>query len=116
MKAEITDLEAQESRVAFLDEQERRASGVVITGNGDNFAQAESQVSLLRVLQAGMEGRALTGVEAEVHAELERRHGRGKHGGLLVPLSVFNEQRANTTTSARSEEHTSELQSLMRIS
>src|SRR3546814_394003 len=100
MKAEITDLEAQESRVAFLDEQERRASGVVITGNGDNFAQAESQVSLLRVLQAGMEGRALTGVEAEVHAELERRHGRGKHGGLLVPLSVFNEQRANTTTSA----------------
>src|SRR3546814_13919116 len=79
MKAEITDLEAQESRVAFLDEQERRASGVVITGNGDNFAQAESQVSLLRVLQAGMEGRALTGVEAEVHAELERRHGRGKH-------------------------------------
>src|SRR3546814_20431781 len=91
MKAEITDLEAQESRVAFLDEQERRASGVVITGNGDNFAQAESQVSLLRVLQAGMEGRALTGVEAEVHAELERRPGRGKHGGLLVQLSVFNE-------------------------
>lgn len=101
IKGEITELDAAEQLAQFLDDTERRMQGVVITGNGgDNFAQSESRVSLLRVLQAGIEGRALDGVEGEVHAELERRHGRGKHGGLLVPLSVFNEQRANTTTSA----------------
>src|SRR5690606_10856857 len=44
-------------------------------------------------------GRALSGAEAEVHAELERRHGKAKHGGILVPLSAF-EARANTTTTA----------------
>src|SRR3546814_7449035 len=46
-----------------------------------------------------MEGRALNGAEAEVHAELERRHGKAQNGGILVPLAAF-EQRANTTTSA----------------
>lgn len=98
LKAEISDLEAQESRAQFLDDAERRQSGTVVTG-GDNFGDLERRVSLLSVLQAGMEGRALNGAEAEVHAELERRHGKGKHGGILVPLSAF-ERRANTTTSA----------------
>ena len=71
-----------------------------ITGQGgDSYADAEQRVSLLRVLQAGMEGRALDGAEAEVHAELERRHGRGRNGGILVPLSAF-ERRANTLATA----------------
>src|SRR3546814_13427068 len=49
MKAEITDLEAQEQRVAFLDEQERRAVGTVIAGNGgDTVAALESRVSIMR--------------------------------------------------------------------
>lgn len=98
LKTEITDLEAQEQRAQFLDEAERRAPGVVVNG-GDNFADLESRVSLLSVLRAGMEGRAITGAEAEVHAELERRHGKGKHGGILVPLAAF-ERRDNTTTTA----------------
>lgn len=97
LKGEITDLEAQESRQQFLEDAERRQSGTVIAG--DRFETAERSVSLLGVLRAGMEGRALTGVEAEVHAELEHRHGTAKHGGILVPLSAF-EKRANTTTSA----------------
>src|SRR3546814_12532131 len=65
MKAAITDLKAQESRVAFLDEQKRLASGVVSTGTGDTYAQDQSQVSLLLVLPPGGEGHALPGVGAE---------------------------------------------------
>src|SRR3546814_14475312 len=34
MKADIESLEAQETRGAFLDEQERRPGGTVIAGNG----------------------------------------------------------------------------------
>lgn len=98
LKTEITDLEAAEQRQSFLDNAERSAPGVVVNG-GDNFADLESRVSLLSVLRAGMEGRAITGAEAEVHAELERRHGKGKHGGILVPLAAF-ERRDNTTTTA----------------
>ena len=99
LKAEIESLEADEKRQAFLDTAERTAPGTVVTG-GDNFADLESRVSLLSVLRAGMEGRALDGAEAEVHAELERRHGKGKHGGILVPLAAFERRDNDTTTAA----------------
>lgn len=99
LKTEITDLEAAEQRQSFLDNAERGAPGVVVNG-GDNFADLESRVSLLSVLRAGMEGRAITGAEAEVHAELERRHGKGKHGGILVPLGAFERRAPNTTATA----------------
>lgn len=99
LKTEITDLEAQEQRAQFLADAERNAPGSVVTGNGDTLAGLEQRVSLLSVLRAGMEGRALTGPEAEMHAELERRHGKGKHGGILVPLAAF-EKRDNTTATA----------------
>ncbi len=99
MKADIESLEAQEQRVAFLDEQERRAVGTVITGNGgDTVAALESRVSLSRVLQAGVEGRSLTGAELEYAQETERRTGR-KPPGVSVPMSAL-ETRVNTTTSA----------------
>src|SRR3546814_17828276 len=66
MKADIESLEAQESRVAFLDEQERRAVGTVIAGNGgDTVAELEYRVSIMRVLQAGVDGRSPTGAELE---------------------------------------------------
>ncbi|RZZ88922.1 phage major capsid protein [Pseudoxanthomonas winnipegensis] len=99
LKTDITALEAAEQRQQFVDDAERRQTGVVVNRNGDTTADLEQRVSLLTVLRAGMEGRALTGAEAEVHAELERRHGAPKHGGILVPLSAF-ERRANTTGSA----------------
>lgn len=99
IKKIITELEGQEVRAQFLDEQERRSTGIVITGSGDTAAGLEQRVSLLSVLRAGVEGRALTGAEAEMHAELERRHGAPKHGGILVPLAAF-ERRDNTTATA----------------
>ena len=100
IKAEITGLDAAEQRQSFLDTAERRATGSIVTGTGDTLAGLESRVSLLSVLRAGMEGRALTGAEAEVHAELERRHGKAKHGGILVPLSALERRAPNTTATA----------------
>ena len=100
IKAEITGLDAAEQRQSFLDTAERRATGSIVTGTGDTLAGLESRVSLLSVLRAGMEGRALTGPEAEVHAEMERRHGKAKHGGILVPLSALERRAPNTTATA----------------
>ena len=46
----------------------------VVAGNGgDTIAALESRVSLMRVLQAGVEGRALSGAELEYAQETERR-------------------------------------------
>ncbi|MDH5824325.1 phage major capsid protein [Luteimonas sp. RD2P54] len=100
IKAEITDLEAAESRQQFVDDQERRAAGTtVVNGNGgDTIAALEGRVSLLRVLQAGVEGRSLSGPELEYAQETERRTGR-KAQGVFVPMSAL-ERRVNTTTSA----------------
>src|SRR3546814_2755718 len=47
LKAEITDLESQESRAQFLDDAERRQTGTVVSGS-ESFANIESRVSLLR--------------------------------------------------------------------
>ncbi|HET9048692.1 MAG TPA: phage major capsid protein [Chiayiivirga sp.] len=99
IKSAITDLEGQESRALFLAEAERRAAGTVVAGSGDgNFEQLERRVSLLKVLQAGMEGRALDGAEAEYNRELERRNGR-KAKGFYLPMRAL-ENRINTTGSA----------------
>jgi HK97 family phage major capsid protein len=77
LKAEITGLETQEARQQFLDDAERRQAGTVISGNGEHgLGELETRVSLLRVLQAGVEGRSLDGAEAEYNAEMERRIGR----------------------------------------
>lgn len=99
LKAEIADLEAQETRASFLDEQERRSDARTVEPGRDTMEALESRCSLLGTLRTQMEGRSLTGAAAELHAELQRRHGAPSHGGILVPLSAF-ETRANTTTSA----------------
>ncbi|MCC8618912.1 phage major capsid protein [Xanthomonas vesicatoria] len=97
LQNEITALEADEQRQQFLDDAERRSTArPVHIPNGDT---PTGRVSLLAVVRAGMEGRSLTGAEAEMHAELERRHGPARNGGILVPLSAF-EKRANTTATA----------------
>ena len=95
LKAKVTDLEAQESRAAFMADAERRMMGTPVD---KSQAELESNVSLLEVLQAGMEGRSLTGAAAEYSRETERRTGR-KAGGVFIPLSAL-EKRVNTTTSA----------------
>jgi HK97 family phage major capsid protein len=97
LKTAVTDLEAAEARAQFLADQERNMTGEPV--HGDNAGNLESRVSLLAVLRSQVEGRALPGAEAEMHAELERRHGPAKHGGILLPLSAF-ERRATTTANA----------------
>lgn len=98
IKAEIADLEAQETRASFLDEQERRSGARVVEGGKDTLAALESRCSVLEAVRSQVEGRSLTGAAAELHAELEKRHGKASHGGILVPLSAF-EARANDATS-----------------
>lgn len=99
LKAEIEQLEQAEQRQLFVDEQERRATGVTIHNPGsDHFATLESRVSLLAVVSAQVAGRPLTGAEAEYAQEAERRSGR-KAQGAFVPLSVL-EKRINLTTTA----------------
>lgn len=95
IKAEITALEADEGRAAFLSEQEREQRGTPV--HGDTRGNLEQRVSLLRVLQAGMEGRPLDGAEAEYHAEAERRAGR-KVTGILVPLAALERRATDTAT------------------
>lgn len=97
LKAKIADLEAQESRALFLAEQERAMSGEPI--HGDTRGNLESRVSLLEVIRAKMEGRALTGAAAEYHAETERRTGR-RAEGVFVPMSVLEKRAPQTTTTA----------------
>lgn len=98
IRADIESLEQDEQRQQFLDDAERRSTGVTITGNPDTVANLESRVSLLRVLQAGVENRALIGAELEYAQETERRTGR-KAQGVFVPMSAL-ERRVNTTGSA----------------
>lgn len=99
LKTEITDLEGQEARAQFLDDQERRQAGTVVAGTGERqLEQLEQRVSLLRIVQAGVEGRALDGAEAEYNAEVTRRNGRPAQG-IYMPMAAL-ERRVNTTTSA----------------
>lgn len=99
IKAEIEALEVEETCAQFLADQERRAVGVTVAGSGgDTLANLQSQVRVLDVLRAGMEGRALTGAAAEYNAETERRTGR-KAQGIFIPMSAL-ETRVNTTGSA----------------
>jgi HK97 family phage major capsid protein len=96
LKAEVTDLEGQEARAQFLADAERRMQGQPADGEHRDRAGMEGRVSLLRLLQAQTEQRALTGAEAEFHAEAERRTGR-KAQGTFVPMSLL-ETRVQTTT------------------
>ncbi|WP_341669076.1 phage major capsid protein [Alcaligenes sp. SDU_A2] len=100
LKADIQDLEQQESRQQFIDDMERRQAGAPVDGGGDNLAALEKRVSLLDVLRTQMEGRSLTGAAAEYTQETERRTGR-KAQGAFVPLALLEQRAANDTTSAK---------------
>jgi HK97 family phage major capsid protein len=95
LKAEISAIEANEARAQFLEDAERRSIG---TGAEQrDHADLEGRISLMKILQAGMEGRSLSGAEAEYAQETERRTGR-KAQGVFVPMAAL-EKRVNTTTS-----------------
>ena len=98
LRGDIESLESQEARQQFLEDAERRQSGVVVAGErGDNLRELESRVSVLRIVQAGTEGRALAGAEAEYNREMERRNGKAAQG-VYMPMTAL-EKRVNTTTS-----------------
>ena len=59
LKADVADLEAQETRAQFLEEAERRVAGEPV---GDrSAADLQRRVNIVEVLRAQMDGRALTG-------------------------------------------------------
>lgn len=98
LKTEITALESEEQRAQYMDDLERRMAGHRVDGGGENLADLERRVSVLDVMRAAVEGRALSGAAAEYHAETERRTGR-KAQGVFVPMRAL-EQRVSTTGSA----------------
>ena len=94
LKAEITSLEADEQRAQFVEECERRALGTV-----DKPRTAlESRITLLEAVTAQVEQRAAGGALGEYQAEMARAGVTAKHGGVLVPSSLFHEQRATMLT------------------
>ena len=95
LKGEVTTLEGDEQRAQFMADMERRQAGDPVADKP--AAQLEQRVSLLKVLQSAMEGRSLTGAEAEFAAEAERRTGR-KAQGVFVPASLFEKRATLTTT------------------
>ena len=95
LKGEVTTLEGDEQRAQFMADMERRQAGDPVADKP--AAQLEQRVSLLKVLQSAMEGRSLTGAEAEYAAETERRTGR-KAQGVFVPMSLFEKRAASTTS------------------
>ena len=98
LKTQITELEGQEARASFLEAEERRLLGQSSNGETRDKAQLEGNISISRILQAKMEGRSLTGAEAEYAQEAERRNGRAAEG-VFVPLSLFEKRgTVNTTT------------------
>jgi HK97 family phage major capsid protein len=99
IKAEITALEGQEARAQFVEDAERRSLGTV-----DAPRQAmESRVTLLEAVQAQVEQRAAGGALGEFNAEMARQGVTARHGGILVPSSLFHEQRTTQTTTTASK-------------
>ena len=96
LKTKVGDLESQESRAAFLAETERRMSGQPVIGD-KSYSELQNSVSLLNVIRAQVEGRALTGAEAEYSKEEERRTGR-KAQGVFVPFSTIEKRETPVET------------------
>lgn len=96
IKAAITDLESQEARAVFLEDAERRSMGQPVDRSRVSM---ESQVNVVDVIRAQVEGRSLSGAAAEFAQETERRTGR-KAQGVFVPLAALESRAAVTTTAA----------------
>jgi len=96
LKGDLSGIEKRIERQAFMDEAERRASGVPVTGTGDHtFDQECRSFSLVKAIAAASGLNVDAGRERELSAELERRSGR-KAEGIMVPYQVM-ERRVLTT-------------------
>lgn len=94
LKSEIVALENQEQRAVFIEDAERRSLGATDKPR----AELESKVTLLEAVNAQIEQRGANGALGEYAAEMKRQGVTAKRGGILVPSSLFNEQRATQTT------------------
>lgn len=93
LKADIESLEADERRAQFLEEAERRAL------SGDkNQRKLEKRISVLDAIAAQVEQRSVTGALAEFQQEAKRQGVEPRHGGVLVPASVFEKRDTNDPT------------------
>ena len=97
LKAEVVALEADEQRAAFLEEAERRAMGAPADKQA---ADLEKRISVTDAVLAQVEQRAVTGALAEYNAEQKRQGITARHGGVLVPNSVFEKRATMDTTGA----------------
>jgi HK97 family phage major capsid protein len=94
LKTEITGLEADEARAQYVEDLERRAVG----GTDKPRTELESRVTLLEAITAQVEQRAAGGALGEYQTEMARAGVTPHHGGILVPSSLFNEQRTTQLT------------------
>lgn len=97
LKSEVVALEQDEQRAAFVEECERRSMGQPADKQA---AQLESRISVTDAVLAQVEQRAVTGALAEYNAEQKRQGITARHGGVLVPNSVFEKRTTMDTTGA----------------
>jgi HK97 family phage major capsid protein len=102
IKGEITALEADEARAAFLADAERRQSGVVVSQGADSLAALEKRVNVLDAIAAQVDQRSVTGALAEFQQEAKRMGIEPRAGGLLVPSSIFEKRATQTTATSAS--------------
>ncbi len=99
LKGEIQSLEADEQRAQFLADAERRSLGEP----GDKSRRGmEQSVNVLDAVRAQIEQRSITGALAEFQQEAKRQGIEARHGGVLIPSSVFEKRATQTTTSQAS--------------
>jgi HK97 family phage major capsid protein len=93
VEAEISAIDGEIRRAAKLDALDKAAAAPA-----DASMQRELRnYSLAKAIREAQDGRALTGLEAEMHSELLK--GKPEARGILVPTSVlFGETRASTAT------------------
>ncbi|MBP8168988.1 MAG: phage major capsid protein [Azonexus sp.] len=97
LKKEVTDLEGQEARARFCEDAERNMMG---RSTDKPLADLESKISLIGAISAQIENRSVTGALAEFQSEAKRNGITARHGGILVPTSIFEKRATMTTTSA----------------
>ena len=97
LKKEVTELEGQEARARFCEDAERNMMG---RSTDKPLADLESKISLIGAISAQIENRSVTGALAEFQSEAKRNGITARHGGILVPTSIFEKRATMTTTSA----------------
>lgn len=97
-RADLTTLEAQESRQSMIDDMDRRSTGESLDGGRGGLDALRAGVGLLDAIRAGLGGTdAASGRAREVSQELERRSGRKAQGIFWDMRAAQTEQRVVTT-------------------